>query len=61
MIITQKFGRTILTSEDGKVLTDNQSYGKVFVLAEGRTPDEFTEITDAEYQATIPVPEFEEE
>lgn len=45
--------RTLLIADEGKVLTDGESYAKTTLLAEGRNPDEFTEITDAEYEVIL--------
>lgn len=42
--------RTILFADEGMVLTDGESYGTTVVLAEGRTSEEFHEITEAEYE-----------
>ena len=41
----------ILYAEDGMVLTDGQSFGKVVVLAVGAAADDWQEITEAEAEA----------
>lgn len=46
----------ILYAEDGMVLTDGQSFGKVVVLAVGAAADDWQEITEAEAEAMEPVP-----
>ena len=45
--------KTILIADEGKVLTDGTNYSKTTLLANGRTADEFTEITDAEYEEIL--------
>ena len=45
--------RTVISAEEGMVLTDGECYGKVFVLAKDRTTDEFSEISDAEYEEIL--------
>ena len=44
---------TVLTASDGYILTDGEIYGRVIYLAKDRKPDEFTEITDSEYQELL--------
>ena len=41
--------RTVLKADEGKILTDGEIYGRTIMLAEGRSADEFHEITEAEY------------
>ena len=45
--------RKVLYADDGKVLTDGETYGKVFFLASGVNAENFHEITDEEYQAIL--------
>ena len=49
--------RKVLYADEGKVLTDGEIYGKIIYLAEGLDESSFHEITDAEYEATLPKPE----
>lgn len=43
--------KVLIIADDGKWLTDDgKNFVKATDLGEGRTSDEFTEITDAEYQ-----------
>ena len=39
-----------IEAEEGKILTDGESYGKTIYLAKNRSPEEFHEITEAEYE-----------
>ena len=41
----------ILTADDGKYLTNGETYGKTVVLPETANASEWYEITDAEYEA----------
>jgi hypothetical protein len=50
--------RIILYAEEGKVLTDGTTYGKVIHLAEDISPYLFYEITDEEYQKVLEVEEL---
>ena len=45
--------RTVISADEGKILTDGEHYGKVFALAEGRRTDEFTEISERKYEEII--------
>ena len=45
--------RTILTANEGMVLTDGHVYGKTIFLAEGAAADDWREITEEEYRATM--------
>ena len=42
--------RKVLYAEEGRVLTDGQTYGKVIFLADGENGYNFYEITDEEYE-----------
>ena len=42
--------RLILNASEGKVLTDGQIYGVKIYLADGRSADEFYEVTVEEYE-----------
>ena len=52
--------RIVLSADEGMVLTDGKSYGSKALLAEGRSADEFWEITDEEYKAIMALKEAEE-
>ena len=41
--------RVKLTATDGMVLTNGEVYGRVVYLGDGDSPDNWHEITDAEY------------
>ena len=41
----------ILTADEGKHLTNGETYGKTVVLPESANANDWYEITDAEYQA----------
>lgn len=45
--------RKVLYAEEGKILTDGQTYGKVIFLADGVEAESFHEITDEEYQEIL--------
>lgn len=41
---------TVLKADEGKILTDGEVYGRTIYLAKNRSPEEFNEITEAEYE-----------
>lgn len=43
----------VLKADEGMRLTDGEIYAKTVLLPEGRTADEFTEITEEEYNKII--------
>ena len=43
--------QTILTADDGKYLTNGETYGKTVVLPESADASLWHEITEAEYEA----------
>lgn len=47
--------KTMITifADDGKVLTDGSVYGTTISLAEGKTADEFYEITKEDYMKML--------
>ena len=45
--------RIVLKADEGKVLTDGVAYGTIIMLAEGRSADEFYEITKEEHDAIM--------
>lgn len=47
---TETINTTVLKADEGKVLTDGEIYGKTIYLAKNRSPEEFHEITEAEYE-----------
>lgn len=51
--------RTVLTADAGYILTDGNIYGKVIYLAEGRSEDDFSEISEAEYDEMLKQDESE--
>ena len=42
--------RTVISAEEGKILTNGEIYGRVIYLAEGVSAEGFHEITEAEYE-----------
>ena len=47
---TETINTTVLIADDGKILTDGVVYGRTIYLAKNRSPEEFHEITEAEYE-----------
>ena len=47
---TETINTTVLIADEGKILTDGEVYGKTIYLAKNRSPEEFHEITEAEYE-----------
>jgi hypothetical protein len=45
--------RIVISADEGKVLTDGTTYGRVIYLAEGIDIDSFHEITEKEYQKIL--------
>lgn len=43
----------ILIADDGMRLTDGKLYAEILQLPENRTPEEFSEITEAEYTEIV--------
>lgn len=39
----------LLTADEGMILTNGEIYGKVIALGNGDSPDNYREITEAEY------------
>ena len=46
---TQTVSATVICADEGKILTDGKVYGRTIYLAKNRSPEEFHEITEAEY------------
>lgn len=47
---TETITTMLLKADEGKVLTDGEVYGRTIYLANNRSPEEFHEITEAEYE-----------
>lgn len=45
--------RTVLHADEGMVLTDGETYGRTIMLGEGRSAEEFHEITKAAYEEIL--------
>lgn len=50
---TATITRTVLTADEGMVLTNGTDYGKVIYLAEGADASAYREISEEEYEAII--------
>ena len=48
---TETLTVNVIKAEKGKILTDGNIYGRMIYLAKNRSPEEFHEITEAEYDA----------
>ena len=47
---TETITTMLLKADEGKILTDGEIYGRTIYLAKNRSPEEFHEITEAEYE-----------
>lgn len=45
--------RIVLSAENGKIITNGEIYGKTLFLAETDSPDNYHEITQAEYDEIV--------
>lgn len=45
--------REVLYADDGMVLTDGAHYGKVIFVGDGKSAEDYTEITEAEYETIM--------
>jgi hypothetical protein len=45
--------RNVLYADEGKVLTNGETYGKIIYLADGVDPVTYYEITDEEYAVIL--------
>ena len=45
--------RIILYADEGKILTDGEIYGSTVYLSEERSPSDFYEITEKEYNEVL--------
>lgn len=50
---TEYITTTKIIASDGMVLTDGTIYGRAIYLADGQSPFQFWEITEAEYQKIL--------
>lgn len=44
---------TLLTADEGKILTDGETYGRVIALGHGISSEGYYEITVKEYEAIV--------
>lgn len=49
-MIKETITRIKLTASEGMILTDGVTYGKIIYLADGKSPDDYKEITESEYE-----------
>lgn len=47
---TEKITQIILKADEGKYLTNGETFGKTVVLPENANPNEWYEISEAEYE-----------
>ena len=47
---TETLTVNVIKAEKSKILTDGNIYGRTIYLAKNRSPEEFHEITEAEYE-----------
>lgn len=52
--------RKKITASEGMVLTDGKIYGRVIYLAEGKSENDFYEITEMQYKARLEEAEADE-
>ena len=50
---TEKITINKLIADEGKILTDGNTYGRIVFLGKDRTADEFHEITEEEYNTIL--------
>ena len=50
---TQQITLNKLIADEGKILTDGETYGRVVFLGNNRSADEFCEITEEEYEEIL--------
>ena len=50
---TEYITTTKLTADEGMVLTNGKTYGKVIYIADAELPTDYCEITDAQYQRMV--------
>lgn len=51
--------RIVLSADEGMILTDGKTYGTTVLLGEGRSAEEFCEITEEEYAEIVAKSEVE--
>lgn len=45
--------RLIIYADEGKILTNGETFGRIIGLAEGASADDYYEITEQEYEKTL--------